>query len=73
MAGVPQAKGLNIKYRELSPSVVQASYSLEHLEAGKPKSGQCSAVVGQFLNPQGYFTVVFFGGSSFLGLSFQRQ
>jgi hypothetical protein len=32
MAGVPQAKGLNIKYRELSPGVVQASHSLEHLE-----------------------------------------
>ena len=35
MAGVPEAKGLNIKYRELSPGVVQASYSLEHLEAAQ--------------------------------------
>jgi hypothetical protein len=33
MASAPEAKGLNIKYRELSPGVVQGSYSLEHLQA----------------------------------------
>lgn len=33
MARAPEAKGLDIKYRELSPGVVQGSYSLEHPEA----------------------------------------
>ena len=33
MASAPEAKGLNIKYRELSPGVAQGSYSLEHLQA----------------------------------------
>jgi hypothetical protein len=33
MARAPEAKDLNIKYRELSPGVVQGAYSLEHLQA----------------------------------------
>jgi hypothetical protein len=33
MARAPEAKGLDIKYRELSPGVVQGAYSLEHLQA----------------------------------------
>jgi hypothetical protein len=33
MANSPEAKGLDIKYRELSPGVVEASYSLEHRQA----------------------------------------
>jgi hypothetical protein len=33
MASSPEAKGLDVKYRELSPGVVQGSYSLEHLHA----------------------------------------
>jgi len=33
MAHAPEAKGLNIKIRELSPGVLEGSYSLEHLEA----------------------------------------
>lgn len=33
MANSPEARGLDIKYRELSPGVAQGSYSLEHLQA----------------------------------------
>jgi len=33
MARAPEAKGLDIKYRELSPGVVEGAYSLEHLHA----------------------------------------
>ena len=33
MASAPEAKGLNIKIHELSPGVLEGSYSLEHLEA----------------------------------------
>jgi hypothetical protein len=33
MARASEAKGLDIKYRELSPGVVEGSYSLEHLQA----------------------------------------
>jgi hypothetical protein len=33
MARAPEAKGLDIKYRELSPGVVEGTYSLEHLQA----------------------------------------
>ncbi len=33
MARAPEAKGLDIKYRELSPGVVEGRYSLEHLRA----------------------------------------
>src|SRR6266542_5938341 len=33
MARAPEAKGLDIKYRELSPRVVEGAYSLEHLQA----------------------------------------
>ena len=33
MAHAPEAKGLNIKIRELAPGVLEGSYSLEHLEA----------------------------------------
>ena len=32
MGQAPEAKGLDIKYRELGPGVVQGSYSLEHME-----------------------------------------
>jgi hypothetical protein len=31
MAGAPEAKGLNIKCRELSPGVLEGAYTLEHL------------------------------------------
>src|SRR5579859_3411980 len=32
MSHAPEAKGLNIKFRELAPGVVEASYSLEQME-----------------------------------------